>query len=124
MILVGSLLAAASVAGPLAYVWMDWEGLASAAVAWAVCLVSGLLALWLAELFHHPEQAVQQVLWGMFPRMGMPLAACVLVYLRGGMLADAGFVYYIMAFYFVTLAVETVLMAGRSSDKPTETHAG
>ncbi len=124
IILVTLMLITAALIGPLAYAWHGWEGVTSAAVAMGVCLASGLLAMWLAELFRHPDQAVPQVLLGMFPRMGIPLIACMLVYLQRGMLADAGFVYYIMAFYFVTLAVETVLMAGRSTNKPTETQAG
>ncbi len=123
-ILVGWFVAAGGVLAPAAYLVRGPVGLMGVGAAWAVCLVSGLLALLPAELFRHPDLAVPRVLLGMFPRMGLPLAACMLVYLRKGMLAESGFVYYIIAFYFVTLAVETVLLAGHLSAKPKETHAG
>ena len=56
------------------------------------CLVSGLLALGLVRLFRGPNGVVPQVLLGMLPRMGIPLAVCMLVHLQGGAMADAGFV--------------------------------
>ena len=100
----GGLRARGSKSGPL-----------SAAVAWVTCLVSGLLALGLVRLFHGREAvSCPRSLLGMFPRMGIPLAVCMVVYLQGGRLAEAGFVYYILVFYFVTLVVETVLLVGEA----------
>ena len=49
------------------------------------------------------------VLVGMMIRMGIPLAAALTVYFRGGPLADAGFLYYLVVFYPVTLTAETLL---------------
>jgi len=46
----------------------------------------------------------------MLIRMGIPLAAALLVFLRGGPLADAGFLYYLVLFYPVTLTAETFLL--------------
>ncbi len=43
-----------------------------------------------------------------------------MVYLQGGRLAEAGFVYYLLAFYFVTLVVETVLLVGDARPQVTE----
>ena len=60
------------------------------------------------------------VLLGMFARMGIPLLVCIIVYLRGGRLAEAGFVYYLLVFYFVTLVVETVLLVGNARPPVTE----
>jgi len=40
--------------------------------------------------------------------MGVALAAVLVVQLGGGPLAEAGFVYYLLMFYSVTLAAETV----------------
>jgi hypothetical protein len=46
-----------------------------------------------------------------------------MVYIQGGRLAEAGFVYYLLAFYFVMLVVETVLLVGegpaQASERPT-----
>ncbi len=123
-VLVGLLSATALLVGPLAFLYDQWNGLFSAGVALAVCLGSGLASLWTAHLLRAPDQVLYQVLLGMFPRMGFPLIACMIVILQRGMLAEAGFVYYIMAFYFVTLAAETVLMAIRLSPEPNETQAG
>ncbi len=124
IVLWGLLVVTGAVVIPLAYLWRGWEGLASASVAWLVNLAGGLAALWFSHMLREPAQVVAQVLAGMFLRMGIPLAACMVVYLRGGMLADAGFVYYIMAFYFVTLAVETVLLARWSPNGPTKSQTG
>ena len=69
-----------------------------------------------------------QVLLGMSPRMGIPLAAFLVVHVKGGPLAENGFVYYILTFYLVTLAVETFLLVGnspkRSPKGSTKTQAG
>ncbi|MCH8924473.1 MAG: hypothetical protein IIA67_15150, partial [Planctomycetes bacterium] len=55
-----------------------------------------------------------RVLGGMMLRMGVPLATAMAVYYRGGPIAgtqikDAGFIYYLLAFYFVMLAVEIAI---------------
>ena len=52
------------------------------------------------------------MLVGMLVRMGIPLGAALLVVFRGGPLADAGFLYYLVVFYLVTLTVETFLALG------------
>ena len=110
----------AAVVLPVAFIARDRAGATSAAVALVTCLVSGLLALGLVRLFRGPNGVVPQVLLGMLPRMGIPLAVCMLVHLQGGAVADAGFVYYVLAFYFVTLVVETVLQVGEAQRRPTE----
>jgi hypothetical protein len=120
LILLGALLGSAVVVIPVAYMARERAGATSAAVALVTCLVSGLLALGLVRLFRGPNNVVPQVLLGMLPRMGIPLAVCMMVHLRGGAIADAGFVYYILAFYFVTLVVETVLQVGEAQVRPTE----
>ena len=42
-------------------------------------------------------------------RMLLPLAACVLVQLNPGTLSDAGFVYFVLGFYLITLPLDTML---------------
>jgi len=52
----------------------------------------------------------------MAARMGIPLAFALACHLRGGLLADAGLLYYLLLFYPVTLGVETAwLLPGRSA---------
>jgi hypothetical protein len=53
------------------------------------------------------------VVVGMLIRMIIPLAAVVVVYFQRGPLADAGFVYYVIVFYPVTLSVETFVTLPR-----------
>lgn len=123
MLVCSSLLLAALVVVPCGYLARGWAGVLSASVAGATCLVGGLLAWMLVGLLNGPSNMVPRVLLGMFPRMGLPLAACMVVYLQNGALAAAGFVYYILAFYFVILVVETILQVGdlqhQSAEKST-----
>ncbi len=103
--------------GLLGFLLDGWVGVGAAVASGAICLAAALLALLLASLTAAPDQVVQRVVLTMLPRMGLPLFACVLVYLRGGVLVEAGFVYYIMAFYLIALLVETILL---TRSKPTE----
>lgn len=111
--LVGSLLGSAAVILPIASAWQAVSGVLSAAVAGVTCLVGGLMALLPVARGRGPNQILAQVLWAMMARMGVPLLVCVIVYVRRGRLAEAGFVYYLLAFYLVTLIVETVLQVGQ-----------
>jgi hypothetical protein len=63
----------------------------------------------IGELFHGPSEALLKLVAGMFLRMAIPLAACVVVQLSGGPLAAAGFVFYVMEFYFVALPIDTLM---------------
>lgn len=109
LLVCGALLLTALIVVPCGFVARGWAGVLSASVAGATCLVGGLLAWMLVGMLNGPNNMMPRVLLGMFPRMGLPLAACMVVYLQNGELAAAGFVYYILAFYFVILVVETVL---------------
>jgi hypothetical protein len=119
LLLLGSLLVSAAVVVPCAYAAEQHWGVLSAVVAMATCLGGGFLALWLVQLCQGPGSVMPQVLLGMFARMGIPLLVCIIVYLQGGRLAEAGFVYYLLAFYFVTLIVETVLLVGNARPQVT-----
>ncbi len=119
-----ALVAAGAVVLPIAIWRWALPGLWSATAAWGTCFFSGLLALWTVHLFNDPKQVVQQVLSGILIRTSLPLAACLTVQVLGGTLADAGFLYYILAFYVVTLAVETVLVVGVLSEQPIESQSG
>ena len=87
----------------------DMLGVQSAAVAAAICWVGAMLALLLGGLMRGTKQAVNGVLLGMFFRLGVPLGAGLALYRQGGELAEAGVFGMILAFYFVTLFVETLL---------------
>ncbi len=117
---IGSLLLSAAVVVPCGYAAQARWGAISASLAWATCLLGGLLALWLVHLFRGPQNVVPQVLLGMFARMGIPLLICMAVYVQGGPMAQAGFVYYLLAFYFVTLISETILLARAEQPQVTE----
>jgi hypothetical protein len=115
---------AATVVFPIAMVSSGVAGMAAAAVAMAICLGSGLLVFWLARYLNSPEAVMYQVLLGMMSRMGISLAACMVIYVRGGWLADAGLVYFLLVFYFVTLAAETALLVNGSGKEPPKAQAG
>jgi hypothetical protein len=109
-ILLGVTVAAAVLVIPIAMLTSGRAGLVAVAFAMSVCLSSGVLAFWLVRHLRGPKAVIHQVLLGMMSRMGIPLAACLFVHFHGGKLAEAGLVYYILVFYFVTLAAETALL--------------
>jgi len=85
-------------------------GLAATAVAGGVCWLGAVLALWITWQFSGAGPvAVQGVLLGMLFRMGLPLAAGVALTTSGGALAQAGVFGLILAFYLLTLPLETWL---------------
>lgn len=98
----------------------------SALGAWALCVASGVLARWLACRSGDPRQLLVGVLATIAARTGIPLGICLAVYYRPGVWAEAGFVYYLLIFYFLTLAVETSLLVAsvtaaepQAADAPT-----
>lgn len=83
-------------------------GLLAGATAGGVCLLAAWIALAVSELLRGPKHVVSLVLVGMLIRMGIPLAVALILCFSGGPLADAGFLYYLIVFYPVTLTVETL----------------
>ncbi len=112
LLLFASLLAAAALVVPWAYAVESVWGVCSAGVACGVCGGSGLVAFWLARTCPGPSGLLARVVGSLVARTGIPLLVCGLVYAQGGRLAEAGFVYYLLVFYFVGLVVETVLLVG------------
>jgi hypothetical protein len=114
-ILLGAVvLVAAAVILPFGWVISgNRAGVLAAAAAGGVCLLGAWTALALSEPLRRPQHLLALVLVGMMIRMGIPLAAALAVYFRGGPLADAGFLYYVVGFYPVTLAAETGLTLPR-----------
>jgi len=105
------------VCAPLGYFLCGPIGVGAAAAAAAFVLVSSTLGLALGELLRKPGDALMSMLVGMMIRMSLPLAACVIVQLNGGALADAGFVFYVLGFYMVGLAVDTCLLVRQLNQK-------
>jgi len=93
----------------LAYAFSGWIGVTAAVLAGGVCWLGGLISLWIASGQEAPDKVLLCVVGGMLPRMGIPLMVCFFVYLRGGVLVEAGFVYYILVFHLVTLVVDVGL---------------
>ncbi len=103
-------LVAAAVILPLGWaISGNRTGLFAAAAAGGVCLLAALAALAVSEPLRRPQHTLALVLLGMLIRMGIPLGAALTVYFHGGPLANAGFLYYLVVFYPVTLTVETFL---------------
>ena len=84
-------------------------GIFTGATAAGACLLGTWIALFLSEPLRRPQYMLALVLVGMMIRMGIPLAAALIVFFLGGPLADAGFLYYLVVFYAVTLSVEIYL---------------
>ncbi|MBN1589970.1 MAG: hypothetical protein JW888_10680 [Pirellulales bacterium] len=84
-------------------------GPVSAAVAGLCCLAGAMLALISGEPFRTTERALHGMLLGMAFRMGIPLGVGLAVYLHGGALVQAGFIYYLLVFFEITLLVEVYL---------------
>jgi hypothetical protein len=81
-------------------------GLAAAGLAAALCLLGAATALVVSHLVREPQHALAALLIGTTARMGVPLLIGLVAHLRGGPLADAGLMYYLLVFYPVTLTVE------------------
>jgi hypothetical protein len=94
---------------PFAVSLEGWMGVAAAAAAAAFCLIGAVLALAIGHVLRDPRFALHAMLAGMAARMGIPLALALFCQLRGGLLADAGLIYYLLVIYPVTLAAETIL---------------
>ena len=84
-------------------------GLAAAAAAAILCLTGTVAALTAGRLLRGPSRVLAAFMTGMAARMGVPLAFGLAIHLQGGPLAKGGLLYYLLVFYPVTLAVETML---------------
>ncbi|MEK6247172.1 MAG: hypothetical protein N2C12_03275 [Planctomycetales bacterium] len=120
-ILVAVPLAMTAICLPISWSFSGGQGVLASAVAAGVCLAGAVPALAITHCLRGPTSSQYGMLLAMFFRMGVPLGFALGPYLRQGALASAGIIYYLLAFYMVTLAVETVLSlpALRKSDSQT-----
>ena len=85
------------------------RALAAAALSGSICWVAAALALtvtWLGNRFRAP---VQGLLGGMLLRMGLPLAAILVLPNVGEPFSTTGMTTTLLGVYFVALVMETVL---------------
>ncbi len=75
-----------------------------------ICLAVGQAALLIASLFNQPQNALVGVLAGMMLRMLLPLGICFAMISRGGWMVENGLTIYMVVFYLVGLAFETLLV--------------
>ncbi|MFN0018065.1 MAG: hypothetical protein ACKVP0_07390 [Pirellulaceae bacterium] len=84
-------------------------GILAALVACGICLACGILALCVTSIAQKMNQGIQGILGAMLVRMGVPLFALLVLPKIGGPLVAAGVTGMVMAYYLVTLAMETWL---------------
>jgi hypothetical protein len=111
-IFVGCLLGITLLMLPLAVCVSGWPGGLAVVLSLGISLGTGLLSLGLLTGCDSPQAILQMNLCGMLVRMAVPLSVVMIVYLRGGLLAEAGLVYYILVYYFASLIAETTLAVG------------
>jgi hypothetical protein len=114
--LLASVLLVLAIAGPLATRWGGTSSLTAAAAAGGLCWAGATAGLAAGRLFR--TNIFAALLAGMFFRMGIPLGSAVVTILVGGCLVRAGFLYYLLIFYPVTLTVETMLVLPRRDGPP------
>src|SRR5689334_10712914 len=88
---------------PLGFWLGGVRSIGAAAAAAGVVWIASALATIVADLVRRPADVLTSFLLGMLIRMSLPLAACVIVYLKGGELFAGGFVYFVLAFYLIVL---------------------
>lgn len=85
------------------------SGILAALVAFGICLFAGISALVVTAVSQRMSQGVQGVFGAMLVRMSVPLVALFMLPKIGGPLNGAGVTGMLMAYYLITLAVETWL---------------
>ncbi len=111
----------------VAAIWRGRLGAQWALVALAICGVAGLPSIVSGRFIRGPQAALWAMLVGMGFRMTAALAGCLLVnaFWHDGI--EAGFAWYLVAAYLITLVAETLfIVSGPQSplgDRP-QTHCG
>ena len=106
------------VVGPLDACLSGTAALAAAILAAALCFTGAGVALVFSHWLRGPEHVLIAMFVGLIFRTGFPLMVGVLIFFRGGPLAEAGLLYYLLGFYPVTLVVETVLSLPKCCPSP------
>jgi hypothetical protein len=109
VLLTGVVIVAFPVFGWFGYTRSGIDGLLAAAVAAVVCWLGAFIALVITGVLRGTPQAVSGILAATLFRMGVPLAAGLLLSSFGGPLAKAGVFGMVVGYYLLTLVVETLL---------------
>jgi hypothetical protein len=96
-------------------------GLAAAAVAAGLCLLGAAAALAIADRLRRSGEILAALWLGTALRIGVPFVAGMAIHLRGGPLAQAGLLWYLLGFYLVALATGTILSLPPTNRQPTRT---
>lgn len=112
-VLAVAVLAVYAAVGPVVF-WVRGPASAgAAAAAAALCLLGAALALAASAAFRDPSHTVHAVWLGMLLRMAIPLLVVLAIGLGGSRAAEADLLVYLVVFYPVTLATQTVLSVAR-----------
>lgn len=84
------------------------NGAIAVVFALSICLSANLPSLIFANRLRTSQAAIFQVALSCGIRMGLPMAACLVVAFQRNWLFHVDFVYYLMAFYFLMLILETI----------------
>ncbi|MEN6451121.1 MAG: hypothetical protein ABFC96_11575 [Thermoguttaceae bacterium] len=109
IVLAAAVLALLAVVAPVAWRLSGAVGVAAAAAAAGACLAGAASALALSGLFRQQRQAAALMVTGIAARMGLPLALALAIQFRGGPLAEAGLLYYLVVFYPAALTAEIAM---------------
>ena len=103
---------------PLAWFRAGSTGLAAEAAAAGLSLVGALAALAVFARFSRPDQVMYALAGGMVLRTALPLFAAAALYSSQPRLAEADLLPYLIVFYLLALALETVLIAAQAGGDP------
>ncbi len=124
LLLGGCVMLVALLIAPFAAGKSGSAGIAGLAVAAAICLFAGWIAELLAFMLHGRVTPLALMLLGMAVRMLPPLGICVaLAAQRVSGREHLAFIVYLLAFYLVTLALETWLTVGRVASAAAQTNS-
>lgn len=112
LVLVGVTLAACLPAALLGNWLHGAAGIQAAIAAAGLCVGGAVLGLVAVPLFRG-QRAFAGVLGAMLPRMFVPLTGALVLRVAKGPLYDAGALYFLVAFYLLNLAVETLWLLPR-----------
>ena len=124
VMLSGSVLLVALMIAPFAAVRSGSGGLGGLTLAAAICLLAGWAAESLACVLQNRVAPLAMMLLGMTLRMVPPLGVCVALAAQGiSGREHLAFIFYLLAFYLVTLALETWLTVSRVAATHSHSHS-
>jgi hypothetical protein len=112
---------ALAAAAPVAMRRGGLVGIEAAATAALLCFGGAILALIVVDRLRTPNGALMGLWIGLMLRTVAPFVAGMAIHLHGGPLAQAGLVWYLLAFYPIAIAVGTILSLLPTKQRPTPT---